>query len=375
MEETKNIRTLISEAEKISEIEKCRTCQCFYDMLLEFRDVLKKEKSGEEIEARLEEIVRKSEVTHNCLGCDPCYPVPLSNLLSEMTGSPAASCGHVCKPMPMKLAVLKPTWPVEQGEYIIGQKTSPIAISTLGSDDLPESLTAKLGKEKFAIIGKTHTENIGIEKIIKNTVTNPDIRFLILCGKDTRGHMPGQSLVSLTSQGVNHEKRIVNAKGQRPVLKNLEFSEIEHFRSQVELIDLINSEDGLQIQEKVIACGKRNPGRFDRALTLKKINKVEARPPGRLVLDPSGFFIIYPKKEESNIYLEHYRTDGTLNEIIFGENPVLIASTAIERGLLSQLDHAAYLGRELEKAYLSICYGFQYIQDGAPGTCENEDRD
>ena len=85
------------------------------------------------------------------------------------------------------------------------------------------------------------------------------------------------------------------------------------------------------------------------------------------MLDPSGFFIIYPKKEEGKIYLEHYRADGTLNEIIFGENPVLIASTAIERGLLTQLDHAAYLGRELEKAYLSMYYGFQYIQDSADG--------
>lgn len=367
MEETKSIKILINEAEKIAQIEKCRTCQCFYDMLLEFREVLKKDKPGGEITARLEEIIKQSAVAHNCLGCDPCYPVPLSNLLSEMTGTPAGTCTPECKPAPMKLMRLTPSWPVEQGEYIIGRKSSPVAISTLGSDNLPESLTAKLGKERFAIIGKTHTENIGIEKIIKNTVTNPDIRFIILCGKDTRGHMAGQSLISLVTQGVNHEKRIIDAKGQRPMLKNLDYSEIEHFRSQVEIIDLINAEDLSQIQEKVMACGDRNPGRFDKTLTLKKIDKIEERSPKRLVLDPSGFFIIYPKKEEHQIYLEHYRADGTLNEIIYGEDPILIASTAIERNLVSRLDHAAYLGRELEKAYLSMCYGFQYIQDSAPG--------
>ncbi len=367
MEKSSDMSKLLGEAEKISQIEKCRTCRCFYDMLLEFREVLKKEKTGGELAARLEEVIKQSEVTHNCLGCDPCYPVPLSNVLSEMTGSPTAACGTICKPASMKLMRLSPSWPVEQGEYIVGRKTLPVAISTLGSDDLTESLTAKLGKENFSIIGKTHTENIGIEKIIKNTVTNPDIRFIILCGKDTKGHMPGQSLISLVTHGVNHEKRIIDAKGQRPVLKNLDFSEIEHFRAQVEILNLISVEDLSAIQENIIACEQRSPGRYNRMLTLKKIDEIEAELPERLVLDPSGFFIIFPRKEERRIYLEHYRADGTLNEVIYGEDPISIASTAIERNLVSRLDHAAYLGRELEKAYLSMCYGFQYIQDSAPG--------
>ena len=367
METNKNVSELLEEAEKISQIEKCRTCQCFYDMLLEFREVLKKEKAGGEIAARLEEIFKQSEVTHNCLGCDPCYPVPLSNVLSEMTGSPTASCGPVCRPAPMKLMRLSQAWPVEQGEYIFGRKTSPVAISTLGGDELPSVLATTLGKEGFSIVGKTHTENIGIEKIIKNTVTNPDIRFLILCGKDTRGHMPGQSLLSLVTHGVNHEKRIIDALGQRPVLKNLDFSEIEHFRAQVEILNLINVEDPSAIQESVIACEQRSPGRFNRSLKLKKIVKIEAQLAKRLVLDPSGFFIIYPKQEERLIYLEHYNADATLNEVIYGEDPIAIASTAIERNLVSRLDHAAYLGRELEKAYLSLCYDFPYVQDSAPG--------
>lgn len=366
MENNRSLDALIDEAEKISQVEKCRTCQCFYDMLLEFKDALKN-KPDKEMATRLQKVIGTSEVTHNCLGCDPCYPVPLSNVLSEMTGSPATTCGPVCKPAPMKIMKMDPAWPVAQGEYIIGKKTAPVAISTLGSDELAAILAERLGKEKFAVIGKTHTENIGIEKIVKNTVTNPDIRFLILCGKETKGHMAGQSLIALFTHGVNHEKRITDAKGQRPVLKNLDFSEVEHFRAQVEIINLINAEDLSQIQEKVISCEQRNPGRFDRTLTLKKIDCIEARPPKRLVLDPSGFFIIYPRKEEGRLYLEHYRTDGTLNEVIFGEDPVLIASTAVERNLVSRLDHAAYLGRELEKAYLSMCYGFQYIQDGAAG--------
>ncbi|MCL4476206.1 MAG: DUF4346 domain-containing protein [Nitrospirae bacterium] len=366
MEKLNDITKRIEEIERISEIEKCLTCQCFYDTLMEFKEILEKEKLDVALKERLSRLIEKSKVTHDCLGCEPCYPVPISNALHEMSGMAVKSiCSPVCRPAPIKLIMKAPAWPVEQGEYIIGQKTSPVAISTLGSDELPESITAKLGKAGFAIIGKTHTENIGIEKIVRNTISNPYIRFIILSGKDTKGHRAGQSLLSMHQAGVNHERRIINSEGRRPVLKNLDFSEIEHFRAQVKIIDLIGCEDITRIEEEVKVCKKKKPGKFDKAPILKKVSRIEAQRPEKLILDPSGFFIIYPKKEEGKIYLEYYRADGTLNEIIFGEDPVLIASTAIERNLVSRLDHAAYLGRELEKAYLSMIYGFKYVQDSA----------
>lgn len=366
MQDRKKINKLINEIEKISEIEKCLTCQCFYDTLLEFKDVIGKAEGNRELEERLLKTIEKSKVSHNCLGCDPCYPVPLSNALSEMMGSPISTCGPICKAAPMKLMTLTPSWPVEQGEYIVGKETSPVAINTLGSDELPEVISKELGIDNFAIVGKTHTENIGIEKVIKNTISNPHIRFLILCGKDTKGHRSGQSMLALFENGVNHERRIINSKGKRPFLKNLELLEIEHFRSQVEITDLIGCEDIRRIEEGVDACKAESPGRFDKTVAMKRVTQIEAQRPKKLILDPSGFFIIYPKKEEGRIYLEHYKKDGTLNEIIYGEDPVSIASTTLERGLVSRLDHAAYLGRELEKAYLSMIYGFQYIQDRAP---------
>jgi tetrahydromethanopterin S-methyltransferase subunit A len=96
----------------------------------------------------------------------------------------------------------------------------------------------------------------------------------------------------------------------------------------------------------------------------KQANQITARECGRLILDPSGFFLIRPVKDEHKIYLEHYKKDGTLNEVIHGEDPVSISCTAVDHGLVSRLDHAVYLGRELEKAFLCIIYGFRYIQDG-----------
>ncbi len=375
MEKKKDINDLISETEKIADIEKCRTCQCLADTLQEFGEVLKKQEVSAEAKERLARVIERAKVTHNCLGCDPCLPVPVSNALAEMGGvAPVSVCGPVCKP----ILTLSPaweragvrgkfSWPMEQGEYIVGAESSPVAITTLGNDDLPTAITEKAGRSNFAIIGKTHTENIGIEKIVKNTISNSHIRFLIICGKDTKGHAAGQSLVSLKDNGVNQDRKIIGSKGQRPVLKNLELSEIEHFRTQTHVINLIGTEDvGLIIQQTMF-CVEKNPGKFDKAVSIKKVQHSEAKEPTRLVLDPSGFFIIYPKKEENKIYLEHYKTDGTLNEVIYGTDPALIASTVVEQGLVSRLDHAAYLGRELEKAYLSMCYGFPYVQDSAPG--------
>ena len=96
----------------------------------------------------------------------------------------------------------------------------------------------------------------------------------------------------------------------------------------------------------------------------KQATQIKAQECGRLIFDPSGFFVIKAVKDEHRIYLEHYKEDGALNEVIQGEDPISISCTAVEHGLVSRLDHAVYLGRELEKAYLCIIYGFRYIQDG-----------
>jgi tetrahydromethanopterin S-methyltransferase subunit A len=95
----------------------------------------------------------------------------------------------------------------------------------------------------------------------------------------------------------------------------------------------------------------------------KQATQIKAPQSEQLILDPLGFFVIYAAKDEQKIYLEHYKKDGTLNEVIYGEDPISIASTAVKRGLVSRLDHAVYLGRELEKAYFCIMYGSRYIQD------------
>ena len=49
--------------------------------------------------------------------------------------------------------------------------------------------------------------------------------------------------------------------------------------------------------------------------------------------------------------------------VIAGSNARDILNTIIEKGLVSRLDHAGYLGRELEKAELALRLGHSYSQD------------
>jgi tetrahydromethanopterin S-methyltransferase subunit A len=130
------------------------------------------------------------------------------------------------------------SWPVAVGRYYVGRRDRPVAISTLGSVELMEQIGRR---EEFAIIGKTFTENIGIEKVVQNIVSNPAIRFLLVCGPESQ-HKVGQSLIALKQAGVDSDGRIVGSLGKIPILKNLRREQIRRFQEQVEILDLIEEE-------------------------------------------------------------------------------------------------------------------------------------
>jgi dihydropteroate synthase len=48
---------------------------------------------------------------------------------------------------------------------------------------------------------------------------------------------------------------------------------------------------------------------------------------------------------------------------IAGEKAAEVLNTLIDLGLVSRLDHAGYLGRELQKAELALALGRSYVQD------------
>ena len=151
------------------------------------------------------------------------------------------------------------TWPVVSGDYIVGDPESPVAVTTLAShnEDIPAAAGA-------AIAGPCKTENLGIEKVVANIISNPNIRFLILCGAEVQGHITGQSFKALHENGCDPEKKkITGATGAIPFVENIPMEGVERFQQQLELVDMIDNEDGGAITAKVKECIEKDPGAFE----------------------------------------------------------------------------------------------------------------
>ena len=214
------------------------------------------------------------------------------------------------------------------------------------------------------------TENLGIERVIKNVLANPQIRFLMLCGEDTQqavGHLPGQSLECLFRGGVDDRGRINGARGRRPVLKNVSREEVRAFLNQVELVSLIGEQDEEILIERIDAVSEHNPGTYAQAFVGTPIKRIQATESTQLTLDTAGYFVIYPERRTKKLVVEHYTNQGVLDCMMEGNSTGTLYTEAIERNLVTRPDHAAYLGRELARAEQSLLQGTPFVQDEAPG--------
>ncbi|MGE5675155.1 MAG: DUF4346 domain-containing protein [Mycobacterium leprae] len=79
--------------------------------------------------------------------------------------------------------------------------------------------------------------------------------------------------------------------------------------------------------------------------------------------DPAGSFRVLLVPESHELVCEHYTTEGHLDAIIRGTSAEALINAVLERGLVSRLDHAAYLGRELGKAETALRQNQPYTQE------------
>ncbi len=253
-------------------------------------------------------------------------------------------------------------WPPVEGRFIVGNKESPLAACTNAT-----VAGIDLDKEKVAIYGKCVTENIGIEKIIQNIVSNPYIRFLILCGKVSKGHFVGQAIVSLRNNGIDDKKRIIGAQGNTPFLKGIEESLIERFRQQITPISLFGETSSQKIMEKVEECLRANPGIFnEKAIKIEGVQEIEAQSCPDWIPDPKGFFVVSVDKLRNKIFVEHYQNNKLKNKIV-GDSAEDICKNIANLNLIGDfpqtLEHAMYLSRELQKAEIALKNNLNYEQD------------
>lgn len=153
-----------------------------------------------------------------------------------------------------------------RGEFTVGSIESQIAVDTLASKiDFP--------KELVAIWGQHKTENLGIEKIVANVVSNPNIRYLIVCGEEVRGHRSGASIISLRSNGIDDNGKIIGATGAVPYIENVPAEAIARFREQVEIIDMIGVADKAEIIGKIKELAGRKKDKFGEPIIVEFVER------------------------------------------------------------------------------------------------------
>jgi tetrahydromethanopterin S-methyltransferase subunit A len=136
-------------------------------------------------------------------------------------------------------------WPILSGKYEIGNKNSNVVIVTISS-------RFNFPKDMFALCGEMRTENLGTERVIVNTISNCNIRYVVVCGKESKGHFSGQSLIAIHENGIDENGRIIGSKGAIPFIENIPKEAVERFRKQIKkIINLIDETDVIKIIEKI----------------------------------------------------------------------------------------------------------------------------
>ncbi len=148
-------------------------------------------------------------------------------------------------------------WPVVKGEYEAGNPENPVAVTTCGSHVKGAAQLAS----GASITGPHKTENLGIEKIVANIISNPNIRFLLVTGAEVKGHIAGEAIIMLHKNGIK-DNRIVGSTGAIPYIENLPDDSIKRFQAQVQVVEMIGTEDESAIVAKVKELASHDPGAF-----------------------------------------------------------------------------------------------------------------
>ncbi len=369
MTQKKSLTKIQSDLQDAMALAKCKKCGCMKQALEDLKQTLPSlhTKTSVNLLATVDDFLKQLQQTeYSCLGCKYCYGAEVTNAFNETFPQAAKPFTQSCN-----LESNQETWPPIVGEYsmVCDKPDCPVAVSTLASLELAEEIA--IAKPKgLCIVGKTETENIGIDKIVKNTITNPNIRFLIIAGKEPEGHRSGATLIALSKNGVDQNMRVIDSPAIHPILANVSLNEVEAFRKQVKMVNLIGCEGISTICEKVVelasikkkTCTCQECSSPARATEMITSPIIQAKKSLKTKIDKAGYFVIIAKAPDK-IIVEHYSNANKLQRTIEGKDASSIYSTIVDNGWITQLSHAAYLGNELAKAELSLKLNYRYLQD------------
>jgi len=150
------------------------------------------------------------------------------------------------------------------GRFKEGDPKKCVAIVTL-SEELDFDLSS------LALYGNMKTENLGVEKVVANVVSNPNIRHVIVAGNEVRGHRSGESIIKLHKNGIDGNNRVIGANSAVPFIENLPREAIERFQAQVEIVDMMGVDDVAAIEARAEKC--EDPGPFGEPMIVEMIER------------------------------------------------------------------------------------------------------
>lgn len=130
--------------------------------------------------------------------------------------------------------------------------------------------------------------------------------------------------------------------------------------------------------EKIIKSGMACPVNAIRVIDMKTkeslvqtrvvthgAKRINAGAAGRkdFVMDRKGYLLIRVDRNHGLIEVGLCRRKNQVDVIITGRNPMDIYYTLLKKKLLSRFEHAAYIGKEAQKAYTALQLGIEYVQD------------
>lgn len=242
----------------------------------------------------------------------------------------------------------------------LGASRGWVAICTLAEQGLAARL-ARAAPPSVALTGPLLTVSRGLERLVTNLAARPRIQALLLCGREPRGAPLREAIRRLWEDGLTRGGRIRGLAGQPP-LRNLDFRSLSLVRGRVRLTDLGPTRRVQRIlgAARALPRGRAGGGRRrPRGATVE----APAASPRDHGLDPTGYFVILAPTADGRICCEHYRRDGSLTQRFLGRDAAGLCRAILRRRLPGTAEHAAYLGRELQKAEIAVRAGVPYSQD------------
>jgi tetrahydromethanopterin S-methyltransferase subunit A len=81
-------------------------------------------------------------------------------------------------------------------------------------------------------------------------IGKPGLKYIILCGRDTLGHYPGDALINLIKNGTDACGKILGSISPHPFVRS-PLENIAKFKKQVTVVDMRNCFDVDKISETV----------------------------------------------------------------------------------------------------------------------------